>query len=237
MPDSTRILRRRWSVLLPALLLPFCASFFYFVLFPGTRFGNSCYGGIKFWLLLWPFVATCLILREPMIARDREKRHLASLWPGLVFGIAVVGLLFFLLKATPLGAVVVENHANIADRIHGLGVADHFLLFALFISFLHAALEEFYWRWFVFGQANQVMRPSTAYLVSSLGFASHHVVILSQFFPFGWALAFGACVGIGGAAWSWIYRRYHSLAGPWLSHMIVDLGLMWVGWEALQAMG
>jgi len=227
--------RRRWLVLVPALVIPFIASFFYFVLFPGTAFGNGFYKGVKVFLLVWPIVATILILKVKMIDRSRETRHLASMMPAVGFGLLVVGLLFFLLEATPLGLILDENRARIAGRIRDLGVADHFLWFALFISFFHAALEEFYWRWFVFGQAQKVMRLPLAYLVASAAFASHHVVVLSQFFPIVWALALGACVGIGGAVWCWLSYRYNSLYGAWVSHMVIDLGLMWVGWKVLQS--
>ncbi|MEM6279990.1 MAG: CPBP family glutamic-type intramembrane protease, partial [Verrucomicrobiota bacterium] len=168
--------KRRLAVVLPALVVPFIASFFYFVLFPGTAFGNSFYSGVKFFLLLWPFVATLAILREKMVDRSREKRHLASVLPGAVFGIAVVGLLFLLIKATPLGDILDENSTRIAGRIQDLGVAENFLLFALFLSFIHAWLEEFYWRYFVFGQATKLMSVPKAHLIAAVGFTSHHVV-------------------------------------------------------------
>ncbi|MEM1442522.1 MAG: CPBP family intramembrane glutamic endopeptidase [Verrucomicrobiota bacterium] len=235
LPDPNR--KRRLAVVLPALVVPFIASFFYFVLFPGTAFGNSFYSGVKFFLLLWPFVATLFILREKMVDRTREKRHVASILPGTIFGLLVVGLLFLLLRATPLGDILDENAGRIAERIEDLGVAENFLLFALFLSFIHAWLEEFYWRFFVFGQASKLMSVPKAHLIAAVGFASHHIVILSQFFPLGWAFALGACVGIGGFAWSWMTYRYNSLLGAWISHMIVDLGLMWVGWEVLQMAG
>lgn len=243
MSDSTppiSPLRRaplRWALLVPALVVPFVLSFFYFVLFPGTAFGNAFYTVHKIFLVAWPLLAVPLILREPMVDRTRPKRHLASLLPGILFGALVVGLLFLLLHASPLAAVFEANQGRIAQRIHDLGVAGNFLAFALFLSFIHAAMEEFYWRWFAFGQAKRLMPKGAAHLVAAVGFASHHVVVLSQFFPIGWALALGACVAVGGAFWSWQADRYNSLIGPWLSHMLIDLGLMWVGWEALRAAG
>lgn len=221
-------------MLLPALVIPLFASVFYFVLFPGTAFGNSFYSGVKVFLLLWPFFAVLVVLREKLVDRSREKRHLASILPGVIFGLVVVALLIFLLKASPLGSIVDDNAGRIAGRIRDLGVEENFLLFALFLSFLHSALEEFYWRWFVFGQASRLMTVRKAHFLAAVGFASHHVVILSQFFPLGWAFVLGGCVAIGGFAWSWLMYRYNSLLGPWISHLIVDLGLMWVGWEVLQ---
>ncbi len=231
---SPRRTALRWALLVPALVVPFILSFFYFVFFPGTAFGNAFYTAHKIFLVAWPLLAVPLVLREPMIDRSRPKRHLASMAPGIGFALLVVGLLFLLIHASPLGAIFAENEGKIAARIHDLGVAEHFILFALFLSLIHSAMEEFYWRWFAFGQAKRLMPKGAAHLVAAAGFASHHIVVLSQFFPLGWALALGACVGIGGAFWSWQADRYNSLLGPWLSHLIVDLGLMWLGWEALR---
>jgi membrane protease YdiL (CAAX protease family) len=228
---------RRWAVLLPALVVPLASSFFYFVLFPGTAFGNGFYIAAKIFLLGWPILATFSILREPMVDRSSKRRHKISMVEGIVFGIAVSALLFYLFKFSPLGVIVGENVLRISERIIGLGVANHYLLFALFISFFHAALEEFYWRWFVFGNARKLMPIGVAVVIAAVGFASHHVVVLSQFFPIGWAFTLGACVGLGGAVWSWIYHRTNSMGGVWFSHMIIDLAIMWVGWEVLKSAG
>lgn len=228
--------RLRAALVFPALVIPFAASFFYFVLFPGTAFGNAFYSGIKVFLLLWPVIAVRFLLREPIKNPYPRRQHLKSVLPGALFGLVTVGVMVFLLKATALSSLIDENGPRIAQRIGDLGVADHFLIFALFISFAHAALEEFYWRWFAFGQLRVLLpRVWMAHLLAALGFASHHVVIMSQFFPMGWALFLGVCVAIGGAVWSILYNRYGSLLGAWTSHMIVDLGLMWVGWEVLSA--
>ncbi|MGB0154101.1 MAG: CPBP family intramembrane glutamic endopeptidase [Verrucomicrobiales bacterium] len=228
---------RRWAVLLPALVLPLAASFFYFVLFPGTAFGNGFYVLAKLNLLLWPVITTLWILKEPMVDKTLKRRHKASLLQGTVFGIAVTALLIYLVKGTPLGAVVGENVVQISERIVGLGVADHYLLFALFISFLHAGLEEFYWRWFVFGNARRLMPAGAAVALAAAGFAAHHIVVLSQFFSLGWGFILGSCVGIGGAVWSWIYHRTNSMWGAYISHVIIDLAIMWIGWEVLVASG
>ncbi len=232
--------RLRACLVYPALVVPLAASFFYFVIFPGTAFGNSFYTGVKFFLLLWPLLSVGFFLREPLrnpYPRS-DRRHLKSVVPGVLFGILVVGIMMFLLKGTPMSFLISTHGPNISQRIGDLGVAEQFLSFALFISFAHAAMEEFFWRWFAFGQLRLLLPKAwMAHLLAAIGFASHHIVILSQFFPFGWALFLGICVAIGGAIWSLLYHRYGSLLGAWVSHVIVDLGLMWIGWEVLVANG
>jgi len=224
--------KRKW-VTIPAMLIPFAASFFYFVLFPGTAFGNSFYSGTKFFITIWPIIAVGWILKEAFIDKSRIRQHRRSIVIGTTFGLVTAGLMIFLIKATPLHHVIFDNSEQIVERIRGLGVAEHFLIFAAFLSIIHAAMEEFFWRYFVFGQLRRFVPVSTAHLLAAAGFASHHVVILSQFFPFPWALALGTCVGIGGAVWSVIYQKTNSLAGSWISHMIVDFAIMWVGWLLL----
>lgn len=225
---------RYWLALIPAMLIPFVASFMYFVLFPGTALGKAFYGGVKVFLLLWPLVSIFFILRRARVERFSVIQHKASLWPGIGFGLFVCALMVTLIKLTPLGAVIDNNTEKIAEGITALGIRNHYILFAVFISFLHSALEEFYWRWFVFGRLRVVVPVGMAYLLAAIGFCSHHIVILSQFFHIGWALFLGICVGIGGAFWSWLYQKYGSLWGSWASHMLVDLAIMWVGWEVLQ---
>ena len=228
--------RCRWWVTLPALVLPLATSFFYFVLFPGTWFGNGFYAAIKVFLLVWPVVATAFLLKEPfrrMKPWPGERKR--SVLAGIVFGCLVVGLMLLLQKFTPFGEVLESSSENIRDRVEGLGVLDYYVIFGVFISFVHAALEEFYWRWFVFGNLRRLIPIPAAYAVAGLGFASHHIVVTSQFFPLWFAFLLGLGVGVGGMVWSWIYQRHQTLIGAWISHMIVDIGVFWIGYELLFA--
>ena len=76
-----------------------------------------------------------------------------------------------------------------------------------------------------------------AILISALGFAAHHVLVLSHFF--GWwtvpTLLLSAAVAVGGAVWAWLYARAKSLYAPWLSHAIIDAGIFLIGyWMVFQ---
>src|SRR5262249_1527345 len=107
-------------------------------------------------------------------------------------------------------------------------------LFAVFVTVPHSLLEEYYWRWFVFGQLRRRLTLASAIVISSLGFMAHHVIILYVFFPDHFltaAVPFSLCVAAGGAVWAWLYERSGSIYAPWLSHLVVDAGLFVVGYD------
>ena len=102
----------------------------------------------------------------------------------------------------------------------------------------HSLLEEYYWRWFVFGQLYKNWSLSLAILVSSVGFMAHHVVLLATFFGWGSPLTylFSFGVAIGGAFWAWLYASSRSLLGPWLSHMLVDVAIFLIGYDLVRGL-
>ena len=106
-----------------------------------------------------------------------------------------------------------------------------FLLVGVFYSIIHSGLEEYYWRWFVFGRMKRFMPWFWAAIVSSLGFMAHHVLLLGTYFGYDsiycWLGSLG--VAIGGFYWSWLYKRSDSIWGPWISHGFIDAGIFGFG--------
>lgn len=220
----------------PALLLPLTASFLYFVLFPGSAIGHAAYSSIKVFEFAWPFAATLLLLREPL---RREQPGVIgrrrSLVEGALFGLAIAGLMLLLREFTPMGEIMERSAGSVRQRVADMGMLQHYVLAALAISIAHAALEEWYWRWFVYGNLRHLVAAPAAHGLAAIGFAAHHLVVTSQFFPFAFALFLSICVGIGGAYWSWLYERHRTLLGPWFGHMIVDFAIFWTGYQLLFA--
>jgi membrane protease YdiL (CAAX protease family) len=133
------------------------------------------------------------------------------------------------LMLSPVGEVVKSSAPSIRAKVVDFGLVKHYWAFALFLAVVHSLVEEYYWRWFVFGRLRLMTGAWPAHLLAAAAFASHHVVMAVQFFPWGWGLFFGAAVGAGGLIWSLMLSRQKSLAGIWLSHMIVDLGILSIG--------
>ena len=91
----------------------------------------------------------------------------------------------------------------------------------------------------MFGRLRRRFPERAAIALSSLAFTAHHVIVLAFYFRGAWWMTLLASTAVftGGAAWSRIYGRSGSLAGPWLSHLLVDAALMSVGYDMLWPVG
>jgi membrane protease YdiL (CAAX protease family) len=226
------------SVLALALVFPTIMAWFYFVaLQTGGGAANPAlqlvYSGGKGLQFALPLLAVVGFER-------RWPRLTLPTRDGLAFGIgfgllvtAVAFVLYFgFLRDTPLLA---RTPTMLRAKLEEFGLATPlgFVGLAVFLSVVHSLAEEYYWRWFVFGQLLRFVPLAPAIVVSSLGFMAHHVVVLAMFFPgeFWTApLLFSLCIAVGGGVWAWLYHRTGSLYGPWVSHLIVDTAIMIIGY-------
>jgi membrane protease YdiL (CAAX protease family) len=182
---------------------------------------------------VWLFAAERL--RTMSFAR---KGVLLGIGFGLLVDLAMGILYFAVLRDSPL---IADTPAKIFGKLEEFRLATPvgYLAIGLFLCVVHSLLEEYYWRWFVFGWLSRLMPLAGAIVLSSVAFMAHHVVILYVYFPdrfwlLGAPLALG--VAIGGAVWAWIYQRSGSLLGPWLSHILIDAGILLIGYDLLRGM-
>jgi CAAX protease family protein len=72
--------------------------------------------------------------------------------------------------------------------------------------------------------------------ISSVGFVLHHIILLGTYFD--WALlpttVFSVAVAIGGVVWTWLYHRSGSLLGPWMGHLLIDVGIFLVSYDLVR---
>jgi membrane protease YdiL (CAAX protease family) len=224
-------------IIIVALILPTIVTWVYFILLNGApaALQQSAYtvGKLVQFALpaIWIFV----------IQRETHKFIRAPVWSlvvGALFGLtiaaAMAALYFYALE--PSGYLK-EPIAAVRAKIQSFGASSPpiYFLLAVFYSAVHSLLEEYYWRWFVFGQLFRVCQLPAAILISSVGFAAHHVLVLQLYFgwlsPFTWL--FTAAIIFGGVFWAWLYYASSSLAAPWLSHAIVDAVIFAIGYTML----
>jgi membrane protease YdiL (CAAX protease family) len=232
MPSDRKLL---WVALVPALCVPFAAALLYFVIVRDAVIARVLYIAAKVFLVLWPLLAWRLFLRSsPGKWVTGERRRGRAALAGVVLG-AAISLFVGLVMLTPLGGLVTASAGSIRERCEHLGILDHYWTFALFLSLAHSWIEEFYWRWFVYGGLRRVVSPPAAAVVSAAAFGSHHVIVTGQLMGWPLGLLCGTGVAVGGFLWALLYDRYGSLFGPWLAHLVVDLAVMAVGYRVLLA--
>lgn len=172
---------------------------------------------------------------------DVELKPPQSLSFAILMGLAVSGLMFAIYRYAFPAEVLANLQTELVDRVTGFSVDSwqKFLGLSVFYALVHSLLEEYYFRWFVFGQLRHVTRLGPAILISGLAFMGHHVIVLGHYFgglsPITLFLSFS--IAIGGMIWAWQYEKSKSLIGPWISHLLVDAGIFAIGYAVLREGG
>lgn len=161
-----------------------------------------------------------------------------GLWVGLPFGAFVMAVIVFAVAGGPWPWLPLDAlEQAVRTKVTGLGIATplRYAMVGIFYTIGHSFLEEYYFRWFLFGRLRRAMPLSAAIALSSVGFAAHHVLLLSVLLgwqhPLTWI--FSVLIAVGGAVWAWIYEHSKSLLAPWLSHALVDAGIFLAGYLLL----
>jgi membrane protease YdiL (CAAX protease family) len=229
---------RDCAVIIVALALPSVITWAYFYGAEGAAAGVqlAVFNVVKVIQFALPIVWVLGVEKRRLTLRPPHGRGIGvGVAFGLVVAAAIVALYFGLLRSSALfQAAAGEIRGKLAgwniDRVW------EFLALGLFYSLIHSLLEEYYWRWFVFGQLRKWTTLWPAIVISSLGFMAHHVLVLGKFFGFDHPATwlFSGCVAVGGAVWAWLYERTGSLVGPWVSHLLVDAALHGVGFDVVR---
>ncbi len=185
---------------------------------------------------IFPVVYVAVFERERLRPARPGARGLA---PGLAFALVVdAAMLGLFLGCARHHAWFAETPAKVYRLLLDMGAATPGAFLALGAAYAvgHSLLEEYYWRWFVFGSLRRYLPSGAAITLSAVGFTAHHVVLLAVYFPGRfWLLAvpLSAGVAIGGAVWAWLYDRTGALYAPWVSHGLIDAGIFTVGYVML----
>ena len=156
---------------------------------------------------------------------------------GVWFGLMVVVTIFVCYFALLPDSLLTQLKTAVVEKVtaQGIGTAARFLAVAVFYTFLHSLLEEYYWRWFVYDELASDFPSVTANIISSLGFMAHHVVLVGYFIGWTsvWTYLISGSVAVGGAFWAWLFERPGGFRSCWLSHAIVDAGIFALGFVIL----
>jgi membrane protease YdiL (CAAX protease family) len=223
-----------------ALVLPTVVTWLYFFQAEAMppRVQLTVFSTVKTIEFAFPLFWVLAIQRGRVTLRPPTSQGLEI---GVAFGAIVAAATFALYLAVLRNSTpVVAATEIVIAKVSGWGIDTpwKYALLGLFYCLIHSLMEEYYWRWFVFGQLRRFTSFAPAMTISALGFMAHHVLVLGKFLGFDSPLTYllSACVAIGGAFWAWLYDRTGSLLGPWLSHMLVDAAIFIIGFDLVRGL-
>ncbi len=199
--------------------------------------GGAIYACAKAWILMLPVVWTLFIdqcTMQPCIMTHRQPvRH--GLSAGFTLGLAISVVIIALFELINRSAGIDASRLRQVALDAGFGSLVNYCLFGVYLATINALLEEYVWRWFVFRAAASAMSESVAVPISAAFFTLHHVVVLAAYFPAWLTVMCSLGVFTGGCVWSWCYLRYRSVWPGYVSHIVVDLAILYIGWRLLFA--
>ena len=217
-----------------AIVFPSLVTWAYFVLLAGeaSSWQQMAYGIGKAIQFAFPLAWVVLVCKENLrLARP----SFSGLGWGLGFGLLVLVVMLAVYFQLKPSGFFRQTAGEVQQKIAELGVdtLPRFVCLGIFYAIAHSLLEEYYWRWFVFGRLRRQCSLFPAITISSLGFMAHHVILLATYFQWHSPVTYLFSLGVaaGGAVWAWIYEKTGTLYGPWLSHMLVDAGIFIIGYD------
>jgi membrane protease YdiL (CAAX protease family) len=186
---------------------------------------------------LLPLTVVFLIERRiPFPTRPRFDGMTLGVIFGLMVAAAMLCLYFAILAHS---SIMADAPRRVQEKVTQLGMTSPARYWLLAVAYVvgHSLFEEYYWRWFVFGQLRKLLPFWMAATFSSLAFMAHHVLLLFVYLPGHLWLAvvpLSLCIAVGGAFWCWLYERTGTVYAAWVSHGIIDGAIFVLGWILLQ---
>lgn len=226
------------AVVLVAMVYPTLATFLYFVWTAGQETGVQQWVYTLCKILQFSFPLFWVFAVQHDKLEIRIGKATALLW-GIGFGILAMLVFFLLYHFWFVPSVYFQTTSEaIQQKVLSFGVDRlwKYLAMGAFYSVIHSLLEEYYWRWFVFGQLRRFTPLKLAIVISSVAFTAHHIILLQTFLGWSWpVLLISLFIAVGGIFWAWLYNKSGSLLGPWLSHLLVDVSIFLIGFLLAKA--
>lgn len=232
-PDSSASTGRALVQLAIVIIAPSLGALSALWLWPGPVGGGvyaACKAvlyGVPLWVL-WKRLGTVGLLCWPF-SRASGTVVVTGLASGVLIGVGIWLLWTYLLSSrvdpSPLVDVMLEN---------GMANPLKFWAFAAWLCLGNSLLEEVVFRWYVDTRLEKLgLSIAPVLLVSASIFTAHHVIVLGAYFDWPMVALGSAGVFIGGVVWSLFRIRFSTVLPGWISHALVDVAVVVVGWSIL----
>ncbi len=184
----------------------------------------------RVWILALPLIWFFRVDQDKLVISLPSPREFLA---GTTLGLLMFGII--------LGAYwsVGQHWINPVDvraTAQQVGIASPsvYLVGAFYFTVINSLVEEYIWRWFVYRKCEVLLPGTKAVCLAALCFTLHHIIALAAYTGNGFVVVLGSLgVFTAGAVWSWCYLTYRSLWSCYISHLLADLAIAFVGWHLL----
>jgi len=149
-----------------------------------------------------------------------------TILPSLILGFSYlmfIVLFFHVLQDHVLN--VEETRAT----LHAWDFNREYVTLLLFLMiFANSIVEELYWRGYIFFRFQEKVKPGKVILLTSLFYASYHLITTINLFSLLYGLIFSTVIFGIGLFWGYLRQKYDSIYVVMISHLMADLGIMLV---------
>ncbi len=144
--------------------------------------------------------------------------------PATIIGIVFCSSIFVFF-------VFLEKYVMQIDQMQAMldswNINNEYIILLLFLMiFANSVLEEVYWRGYIFNKLNKIVTPTKVLIISSLFYASYHLITTINLFSIWYGLIFTIIIFGVGYFWGFMRKKYNSIYFSVISHLLADLGIM-----------
>ena len=193
------------------------------------------YPALKMLMVLVPIVVWRAYRRSRREVAERIGWKRPNVWIGLATGAFTMAVIF--------GAYYGKYRAELdpqflVDKLTELKIIDYYWALALIVVFGNSFLEEYFWRGFLLSELRGwVGNAAAVALIGAVMFGLHHVFAIVTLADGPKVMVGAVGTMAGGLIWSWMRVKGVSLIDCYISHILADVAVMWVGWDMLQRAG
>ena len=122
----------------------------------------------------------------------------------------------------------------VADKVRSLGVLRYYWAMALVIALWNSLYEEYYWRGFILGEFRAWTQKLWApCVIGGALFGIHHIFAVLPVFRLPLVAMCVLGTMVAGGVWSWMRLRGLSILDCYLSHVLANLSIMWIGYDLI----
>ncbi|HNY10247.1 MAG TPA: CPBP family intramembrane metalloprotease [Candidatus Wallbacteria bacterium] len=217
-----------------SMILPFAASFFYFIIMAGTPQAKIVYSLTKFFMLFMAFIVYTRYFGSGFREVKGWPQHFSAknISSGLTYGILIGAFIlaayeyYFAPRISPMAFKIREQ-----CLAFGIDTPFKYIAMTLLISLVNSLFEEIFWRWMLIDMLTAAHGKTAAAFLAAAGFSLHHYVVVYRYFGIAISAIFGTAVMAAGLIWGLMYLRSSSIVSPWISHIIADFFILYIGYR------